>query len=288
MSASGHHVAGSSVKIPVSQYQAAVTNSFPAPGRSRVVESSVAGRQTIDILPVNQTANQSLQDNYLEFRLPGVEGLFLDLSTLCLEVSLTLTQADGISPLGDDDHAVFVNGLGSSTLFKSAACYLNEQLVESNPLYGYWGFIKQTVSLNPNTLYTVARNSFYYRDWKGSRGIMQQYTEDYFTTAVKIEKRIIEGCKKNGLQLVAPLFLDIASLDQFMLDSVSLRMRLELASHEFVLNTHLKDKGYKYKINSARLFCDRVIPYTSALESVNKSLINESIDYAYKKTIYKS
>ena len=73
-----------------------------------------------------------------------------------------------------------------------------------------------------------------------------------------------------------------------MLDSVSLRMRLELASNEFVVNTHLKDKGYKYSISSAKLFCDRVIPYPSALESLNKSLMNEAIDYAYNKTIYKS
>ncbi len=115
------------------------------------IKSSVAARRKLDVLPVNLDDNANnhagINDPYIEFRLPGIPGQFLDLSTLSLELQVSVAKADG-APLDADDHVVFSNGL-NNTMFKSCACYLNEQLVESSSLFNYHVFIKNDYN-NPS------------------------------------------------------------------------------------------------------------------------------------------
>ena len=69
----------------------------------RALESSIASRNKLDILPVNlEGHNNALTDNYIEFRIPGVTGQFLDLSTLAIDLRARVTKIDG-SSLADTD-----------------------------------------------------------------------------------------------------------------------------------------------------------------------------------------
>lgn len=113
MSVIGMNLSGAGIWVPLSDYQAGISKSFPCPPRLNTVESSIASRQTFDALHINQTVNNSIRGSYLEFRVPGIEGQFLDVLTLAVDISVT--KADGVTPLDADDHSSLVNSLSNAT-----------------------------------------------------------------------------------------------------------------------------------------------------------------------------
>ncbi len=100
-----------------------------------------------------------------------------------------MAKADG-APLDDDDHFVFSNGL-NNMMFKSSACYFNEQLVESSSLFNYHAFIKMTTTISYDKIDSIGCVAFYHRNYDGSKGIMNKFDEGYFTGGNKNEKQMI-------------------------------------------------------------------------------------------------
>ncbi|XP_042855398.1 uncharacterized protein LOC122242213 [Penaeus japonicus] len=279
-------VEGGGVQSPFNDYLASITESFPRVSRKRVIESSISSRRKLDVLPVNLEGDNGVRDSYIEFRIPGVDGQLLDLSTLSIDMKITLSKEDGTT-LTDVDHVVLTNGL-SNTFFKSCTCYLNEQMVESNALYNYHSFIKMVTTISPDRIATLGRSLYYFKDYNGSKGIIDTYTDEYFTGGNKLEKEIIKRCKQYGVSLTGPLLLDLASLDAYLLDGTDVRIRLEMANKAWVMNTHLDGQNYKIKIDSVRLLIDRVIPHASAIASMNNSLLTAPMQYTYNRTLYKT
>ena len=93
---------GTGMGVPVRRYAAAISSQFPKPNKIRDIESSILSRQRVDCLPVNQF-NRGGGDNYLEFRIPLVRGQYIDLSSLALELDISITKVDGKTALGEDD-----------------------------------------------------------------------------------------------------------------------------------------------------------------------------------------
>ena len=132
---------GTGNNIPVCNYVAGITESYPNVNRQRTVESSINSKETIDFLPSNIGINQSISDKYLEFRINGTVGSFLDLSSIIMELQLQpLNTVDG-SSLKNEDLISFVNGL-SNTIFKSVTVLINDKMVESNPFFNYSSYVK--------------------------------------------------------------------------------------------------------------------------------------------------
>lgn len=287
MSEYGPDVQGGGVSTPLHEYTASVSEGFPRVGRGRMVESSILGRSKIDILPVNLDGrNDGITDTYIEFRIPGISGQFLDLSTLTLELYVSVTKTDG-SKLGEDDHMIFANGL-SNTMFKTCACYFNEQLVESNALFNYHSFLKMVTTLSQDKVDSIGNNAFFYRDYEGESGIVDKFTDTFFTSASKYEKDLITSCKTHGLSMTAPLLCDVSSLDAYLLDSVDVRLRLELANKSWIINSHQSADNFRFKLDSAKLWVDRVTPHSTALESLNHSMMIKPLQYTYNRSLYKT
>ena len=138
---------GTGNNVPTSSYIAGVTESYPNVNRQRLVESSINSKETIDFLPVNMGLNAQLADKYLEYRINGVAGTFLDLSSIFMEIHIKLSNTGTAAALGDDVTVGLVNGL-SNTLFKSVSVFLNEKLVEANAFFNYSTYIKLLKKMN--------------------------------------------------------------------------------------------------------------------------------------------
>lgn len=283
----GLDVQGGGSSTSLREYSAAVTDNFPRVSRLRAIESSIASRNKLDVLPVNlEGPNNSINDTYIEYRIPGVKGQFLDLSTLTMDMKMRLVKNDDTT-LTDTDHVTFANGI-SNTLFKSCTCYLNEQMVESNALFNYHCFTKMLTSIPQEKLASIGRAAFFSQEENGKKGIVPTYDENYFTSLEGEEKETIANVKTNGLSVTAPLLLDIASLDSYLLDGTDVRIRLELADKAWFLNTHQDGNAFKFILDAAKLWVDRVVPQPSALESLNLSLTSQVIQYTYNRTLYKT
>ena len=278
---------GIGVKSPISNYSAAISEMFPRPNKTRMIESSIASKQDVDILPINAGFDNKITDKYVEFRVPKAHNSFIDLSSLSLEVKLRVTKSDGAA-LTEDDKLVFVNGL-RHTLFKSASVFLNGVQVENNFMYNYSALLKLFTSLNPHHIGKLGRNAFFYRDEKGS-GIIDKYQESYFTNMNKLERSTVARIKDDGLHLCGPLLLDLCGLDSYLLDEVDVNIRLEFTSPSFIINTHLDGSAYKVNIDLCKLWVTRVFPQPDAMIALNASLSEPGsfVDYIYNKTITKS
>jgi len=279
---------GTGLQIPVESFTGGVTEMFPLINKPRLIETSIASRHRLDILPTNATLNEEITDKYIEFNIPGQQGAFLDLSSLMLELKLHLIKGDAKENIGDDEPIVLVNNALHS-LFKSATVFVQGQQIENNPLYPYTSFVRMLTGMSISKRETLARNMFFYDDNKGS-GIQKDYTQEYFLNLNRLEKKVTKEVKNQGVHLCAPLLLDLATSDGYLLDNVDVRIRLEFSSTEFVLSTSDENMKPKFVVDLAKLHITRLRPHPQAMLALNASLQKpgNSVDYLYTKSLYKT
>ena len=274
--------------VPIAEYAPSIVSEFPRIYRQRLVESSIASKNLVDILPVNLNNNARLQDRYLEFRVPGVRGSFIDLSRLVLEMKLSLTQGDGQTKLEDEVNVAYINGT-ANTIFKSIQVYIGDQMVETNPYFNYWSFIKMITSLSPVKLKSLGEVGNLFQDHLTGGGLVETFDASYFDNLNNESKKQLKNIKENGLHLTFPIMADIASCDQYLCDDIPVRIRLELSNEAWYVNTDGNGSGIRSHIDSAKLWVTRLQPYATALLSLNKQLeAGHDTKTLFNKTLYKS
>ena len=276
---------GTGSKIPLNHYTAGITDLYPNVNRKRLVETSINSRERIDIMPINSGLNQSLSDKYIEFRIKSSEGVFLDMTTLALEMKMTFDKTGGFkSPPEKDDLFKVVNGI-SNTLFKSVNVFLNDKLVESSPLFNYISYIKLLRTTPLSKINSVGEcgglyDDYYYHNPLGG-GIVDTYTE------TNLHKKEAEKLINQGLDVCFPLMLDVASLDMYLLDKVDVRIRLELANQSWYMG-HIGGPNINSHIEKATLWVDKVIPHFNAMKALSETIQKQPVEYIFDKTLLKT
>ena len=279
------NVPGSGDNIPVSSYTAGISESYPNVNRQRIVESSINSKERIDYLPINMGIDRRLNDKYLEFRINGSIGSFIDLSSLVLEMNVKFTKNDG-TPLADELNLGVVNGF-SNTIFKSASVFINDKMVESNPLFNYTSYIKMLKTINSDNIATLGKCGFFHND-ANIGGVTKKYVATTFTNANNIEQKLKSNLKSNGIDVCFPLLLDSTSLEMYLLDRVDLRIRLEMANNAWLLKSDGDVSDVSINITRAKLWLDRVIPQYNAMTALNQALMVKPIEYVFQKTLHKT
>ena len=280
------NIPGTGNNVPVSTFTAGISESYPNVNRQRVVESSINSKERIDFLPVNMGVNSILSDRYLEFRINGTIGSFLDLSSLLLEMNVKPVVSATNADLAADLNVALVNGMGN-TLFKNITVFINEKMVESNPLYNYTSYIKLLKSMNKENIGTIGKCCYFYDDANNGE-VTKNYVAATFSTAGNIENTLMTSLKSSGVDLCFPLLTDISSLDMYLLDGVDVRIRLELANNSWLVKSDGDVSGVNLKVNKAKLWLDRVTPHYNALTALNQSLALKPVEYIFNKTLHKT
>ena len=281
------HTPGTGNNIPLSNYVAGISSLFPSTLRQRLVETSINSKERVDFMPSNVGVNNTLDDKYLEFRISGVQGVFLDLASLTLELSADVTDVHG-NKLGNDATIGLVNGI-SNSLFKTANVFINEKLVESTPFYNYVSYIKLLKEVGVYELANIGRCAGLYNDVMSDGSVANVYRDDDYKVVNSYLANRMTDIKTNGIQTCFSLMLDLSSLDMYLLDGVDVRIRLEVANTDWLINSVDADRnGYKFKINTAKLWVDRVFPQYNALAALNDTLNNSNIEYVFNKSLVKS
>lgn len=280
------HTPGTGTNVPLSNYVAGISSLFPSTFRQRLVETSINSKERVDFMPSNVGVNNILDDKYLEFRIGGVQGVFLDLASVTLELKLLLTNANG-DKLEDSSTIGIVNGV-SNTLFKSVNVFINEKLVESSPFYNYVSYIKLLKEISISDLRSVGRCAWLFDDVDKQNKIKNTYkAADYVEDGTYLNKLNSE-LKQNAIETCFSLTLDLSTLDMYLLDGVDFRIRLEIANSNWLLNSIDTDSIKKIRISNAKLWIDRVIPQYNALAALNDVLNNSDIEYIFNKSLVKS
>ena len=99
----------------------------------------------------------------------------------------------------------------------------------------------------------------------------------------------IRDSTRNVIHMMGPLNFDIVGINSYLLDNVSINIRLELAKPSLVLLA-ADDQEYFYTVDSCKLWCKKVIQYPTALLALNKAMMrnNDFIEYMFDRPIVKT
>ena len=272
--------------FPDAQYVATVVDSFPRVDRHRQVESSISNKYTTDVLPLNlPPSGGKLTDPYLEFRIPPSPDL-TDISNLAIELSLSITKEDGITPVEETDNVMFANGI-ANTVFRAVQIFLGGTTVENQPYHAIKSYIKLLTSMSPSKAKSLARLGFFHEEglFSGKKKLCQ---DNHFQEANAREKAILTEVREKGLHVTFPLLVDVSSCESYLPSNLDMTIRLELADRKFVLQSPKTDAKFQYQINSAKLWVTRVQPHSTALIALEKTFLAKGfLDILFAKTLYK-
>ena len=269
--------------IPTAKYMNSISESFPTINRVYKVDASIDHKHESDHLPSNANLRDlSISDNFIEFLIPPTQEL-TDCDSIVLEMVLKLTKADGTSIDFGSTPVSVIDNLGQRILLTSAV-FLNGVQVESNGHYGIYNAIKTYLSMGKNDLDTIGRNVCC-RDSYDK--IVPEFTAANVKDPGNREKSVINACK-NEIHLMIPIKMDIATSDFYLLNSVAIRMRYQLAPPELVINTP-SNEPIKYNIQYAKLMITKYVPNPSALLALNRNLNNnfKTVNYIHERPIIK-
>ena len=258
--------------LPVGQFVAGVSSSFPRPGRQHTLESAIEKRIELTVKPANATSDGGFTgDGFVEFRVMGCPGQLLDLSELVLDIEGYVVMGDGT--VAADDSDVQLTNLAMCTLIRSVAVYLNNVQVDTVTSYGYSSYIRTLL----NTPAWREHNTLKMMGYTGL-GMYSKLTQ----TAIDASK----GRNVTSFAFLAPLCVDIASCDGYLLDNVDVRIRLELASDKFVLNTCTPTSAPRYKLTKTDLRVTKLKPMDNAIQALSNQLEKVPQVYVFDKTMY--
>lgn len=263
-------------RVPVPNYVAALSDSFPRPQKERTLETGMDRRFELTVRPSNASNAGYGGDGYIDFTIPGCAGQFIDLGSIVLHVAGSVVKTGGAKAKKEDK--IQISQLGLCTLFKSISVYFNNTQVEPGTNYAYTSYIK-------NLLNNPAWRSKNLLKLMGFRTMKQQdaYTDD--TIAAEEEESFVT---EKGFDLLGPLTLDIATSDAYLLDSVDIRIRLELSADKFLLNTATEASAPKYTIDEASLTVAKLCPMANAMKALSRKLEKVPMTYLFDRIVYTS
>jgi hypothetical protein len=256
------------LQLPIHNFNPSVIELFPRINKSYNVESSISKRFNRDYLSNNANFyNGKITDTFLEFVIPGSSNELVDLSSIAAELKIKILKNDGTS-IDEQSNVLVCDGF-FHRIFQTSSAFLNGVQVEASNHFGLINNIKTYTSLDNYKVASVGSSMFYNN----------------------VDKEIKEnvGVKLDGdeIHMMGPLLLDIANSDSYLLDSVDMRIRLELAPASLVLISP-DDEHYTYSVESCKLWVEKIIPVSSAMVALNKSLINSGfIEFMFDRPILK-
>jgi hypothetical protein len=231
----------------------------------------------IDYLPVNASiSNGGISDSYIEWVLPASETEFFDLTKLNLELKTQFRLADG-EPIPAAHNVQLVNGYGHRVINKLSV-FLNSTCVESMSHYGLYNMVKHYLTSERDEVESRGRAMFYQRD---NVTDVPTFTPAQFEN-LNAYQTVMNNSIRNTVHTYTPLSLDIAGSNFYLINGVEIRIRIELAPINILLNG-TNDQAYEYRVTMAKLWTEKVIPQSEALISLNRSITstNSFIEYIY-------
>ena len=127
---------------------------------------------------------------------------------------------------------------------------------------------------------TIGRNMYY-------KNLSVEIEDVFKDGSFKNEMDIVKECK-SGLHLLTPITLDISSSGFYLMNGVEMRLRFDLAPASVVINSH--EDEYKYTLQTAKIWVQKIIPHEEALISLNKNMMNSNslVEYIVDRPIIKT
>ena len=262
--------------LPTGNIKPMIHDNFPRQDRKTYVDFSIQDVKPVQIMPENTDLNGI---SSLEFIIHETSEHFIDLNSIELELKLKLLD-DGGARAGVDGAAnvYFINNL-IQTIFPIRKTYINDVPISFNYNSSYVSHLRQLLDTEESM---VKNKGVPLGAFTNSSTTLGDQMTDAYMGRVEDRKRF---SKQEVIHLKGPLDLEISSVNQWLIDRCNVKIGLELASKQFVINT-TAGLSFNYKLSFARLHVKYVKPMDSGFLSTAKSLMSGgSMEYLMRNYV---
>ena len=189
----------------------------------------------------------------IEFVIPGTGDAYLDLANTYLLIRAKVVRGVGTDLAADTPVAPVNNWLHS--LFSQVDVYLNDTLVTpSSNTYPFRAYVDTVLSYGAEAKYTQLTSQLWYKD---TAGHMDATTVDGGNTGlIERQGHIAES---RIVEMMGRLHVDLFLQDRFLLNGVSVKIRLVRSKDAFSLMAGGQNPDYKVQIVDAVLFARNAV-----------------------------
>ena len=189
----------------------------------------------------------------IEFVIPGTGDAYLDLANTYLLIRAKVVRGVGTDLAADTPVAPVNNWLHS--LFSQVDVYLNDTLVTpSSNTYPFRAYVDTVLSYGAEAKNTQLTSQLWYKD---TAGHMDATTVDGGNTGLIERQRHI--AESRIVEMMGRLHVDLFLQDRFLLNSVSVKIRLVRSKDAFSLMAGGQNPDYKVQIVDAVLFARKAV-----------------------------
>ena len=188
----------------------------------------------------------------IEFVIPGTGDAYLDLANTYLLIRAKVVRGVGTELAADTTVAPVNNWLHS--LFSQVDVYLNDTLVTpSSNTYPFRAYVDTVLSYGAEAKNTQLTSQLWYKDTAGQ---MDATTVDGGNTGLIERQRHI--AESRIVEMMGRLHVDLFLQDRFLLNGVSVKIRLVRSKDAFSLMAGGQNPDYKVQILDAVLFARKL------------------------------
>lgn len=266
------------VPVPNAQVLFGISNLIPRPDTRHIVESGIRDSIINDYVSINSSLDGSLQERYCEFIVSESNAL-IDLRNIDFELKGRILQRDN-NPIATDQEICLANNTLHS-IIKSVNIHLNNTQVENQQGYAINSMIKVLTSFDPALIKSTG-SLFGLRSPEFNPESLSATSLTNIPDDLRSEYAEI---KEGGFSFRSPLLIDISSVKSYLINGVSLRIRLELNSDNFVLGLN---ENHKLQIDSAKIYVKKYFLRDNIALAMETALKTKPMMYTFKKYINKS
>ncbi|XP_067123782.1 uncharacterized protein F54H12.2-like [Centruroides vittatus] len=215
------------------------------------------------------------QKSPIEFLIPGSGESLIDLSSISINVQLSITKRNGTSTL-DTDLVTPVNNLLHS-MFSQCAVWFNEKQVSSHVNYAYKAIIEALLFSSEEAQKTFLTSSFFYKD---SAGFLNETNPIKDAKNEGLIARFKKSSKSQVLDLNGRLHFDFINQPKLLINGIDVRIKLERSKDAFALMA--TDNNYQIRLKNITLKVNKVEVSPSILIGMEKALENSVIKMPYR------
>ena len=263
--------------VTTSKLVPTIHSKFPI-SKSSVIDQSIENVERCTIYPEASDLNSG---SAIIFMVNESPGLYIDVASLELEINLSLLKPND-ARLAAGDRAYFINNL-LSTLFPIRKVSIAGTNVETQYYGSYLANIKHLLEGNNESVNKIGKpRGLFALDHTKMRSPINQ------ATAQANDERMTWSKNGDDVVMRGYLDLDICSLNKFLLDLTNIKISLEPASNPFVINSDANGVAFKKRINSIKLYVNKIRPSAGAFLSVTKSVLRDPMEYILTRNIVHS
>ena len=263
--------------VPTAKILPTIHPRFPV-SKSSIIDQSIENVENCMIFPESSDLNSNTP---IEFIIHDSPGLYPDLSTLEIEINLSLLMPNGNRP-GAGERAYFIDNLLSS-LFPIRKVSIAGVNVETQYAGSYLAHMKHLLEASNECSKKIGRpRGLFELSPIRNRSPINQ------ATALENQDRIDWSKSNNNVVMRGYLDLDICSLNKWLLDLATIKISLECGSNPFIINSDTNNTLYKKQINSIKLYVDKIRPSSGGFLSVTKSVLRDPMEYIFTRHLVHS